>query len=225
MLVLEGAKAHFKAARCNIGGENEEARFYHQFAEMIPDTIGIDDLVLAFKLALMENEQRRINTLPYLTLVPLYVAQCAGAEFSHQFRLKYFEEIIGIEMLDVAEPKYEVVEVDEDLIDISKKDKYAVLAALYNHSAPLGMGLAQYNPMTWTPEVAKGAFKYVGEERNPGEIWFGYVKGRPIKSLFVDNLVNVAGYNRDNEMGLAQKVIATVPNLPEVEEKYSKELK
>ena len=94
--------------------------------------------------------------------------------------------------------------------------KNEVLAALYNASTPIGMGFAQYNPMPWTKEIAGMYFEQFAQPNKDGEIIMKWVMGRPLNCMFKGNLVYVAGYNNDNEWGLAQRAIATCPTLDQV---------
>lgn len=54
-------------------------------------------------------------------------------------------------------------------IDISNKDKGAVLATLYNNSEPLGMGFMQYDPTPMTAEQGRELLKET--------TYFDYIKG------------------------------------------------
>lgn len=86
------------------------------------------------------------------------------------------------------------------------------MAALYNASTPIGMGFAQYNPMTWTKEIAEMYLEQYGIPDKTGAISFKWIMGRPVHCTFVDNLVYVKAYNFDNEYGLAQRAISTCKN-------------
>ena len=180
---------------------------------MIPDKIDVDTLVLAFKIALQDAEQEGINTLSFIALIPQYVRQCTSLEFAHEFRKKYNAEVLGLTQEELPDVDYGYTEVEPDVIDISDKDRNEVLAALYNASTPVGMGFSQYNPMPWTKEIASMYFEQFGNPNADGAIDIKRVLGRPLNCRFVGNLVYVAGYNNDNEWGLAQRVISTCPNL------------
>lgn len=212
MLFFENAKESFELASGTINRYNSESEFYHKFAEMIPDRIDVDTLVLAFKIALQDAEKEGENTLSFIALVPQYVRQCTSPEFAHEFRKKYNAEILGLTQEELPDVDYGCTEVEPDIIDISGKDRNEVLAALYNASTPAGMGFAQYNPMPWTKEIANMYFEQFGQPDKDGVIAFKRVMGRPLNCKFIDNLVYVAGYNNDNEWGLAQRAIATCPN-------------
>lgn len=207
MLYFENAKESFAAASGTL------SEFYHRFATMIPDKIDVDTLVLAFKMALQDAEREGENTLSFIALVPQYVRQCTSPEFAHEFRKKYNEEILGLTQEELPDVDYGYTEVEKDVIDISNKDRNEVLASLYNASTPVGMGFDQYNPMPWTKEIAGMYFERFGQPDSDGVIKFKWVMGRPLNCKFVDNLVYVAGYNNDNEWGLAQRAISTCPNI------------
>lgn len=213
MLYFENAKEQFASASGVIDRYNSESEFYHRFATMIPDKIDVDTLVLAFKIALEDAERRGENTLPFIAIIPHYVRQCTSPEFAHEFRKKYNKEVLGLTQDELPDVDYGCNEVKPDVIDISNKDRNEVLAALYNASTPIGMGFMQYNPMTWTKEIAAMYFEQFGKPNRDGNITFDYVMGRPLKCTFSDSLVYVAGYNNDNEPGLAQRAISTCPNI------------
>lgn len=213
MLFFENAKESFESASGTINRYNSESEFYHKFAKMIPDRIDVDTLVLAFKMALQDAEKEGENTLPFIALVPQYVRQCTSPEFAHEFRKKYNAEVLGLTQEELPDVDYGCVEIESDVIDISDKDRNEVLAALYNVSTPVGMGFAQYNPMPWTKEIASMYFEQFGQPDKDGVIAFKWVMGRPLNCKFIENLVYVAGYNNDNEWGLAQRAISTCPNL------------
>ena len=213
MLFFENAKESFESASGTINRYNSESEFYHKFAKMIPDRIDVDTLVLAFKMALQDAEKEGENTLPFIALVPQYVRQCTSPEFAHEFREKYNAEVLGLTQEELPDVDYGCIEVEPDVIDISDKDRNEVLAALYNASTPVGMGFVQYNPMPWTKEIASMYFEQFGQPDGDGVIAFKWVMGRPLNCKFIENLVYVAGYNNDNEWGLAQRAISTCPNL------------
>lgn len=213
MLYLENAKECFSSAAGILERNNTESEFYHTFAQMIPDRIDVDTLVLAFKIAFQDEQRKGKNTLPYIALVPQYVRQFTSLEFSHEFRKKYNREILGLTQEELPDVDYGYTEVETDVIDISNKDINEVVAALYNASTPVGMGFEQYNPMTWTKEIAAMYLEKFAKPDSNGLITLKWVMGRPLNCKFIDNLVYVAGYNNDNEWGLAQRAIATCPNI------------
>lgn len=220
MVILENAKKSFAAACGNLNRYNSESEFYHKIAEMIPERIDVDNLILAFKIALRDEDRRNHNTVGFIALAPMYVDQCENPEFALEFREKYNREILGLTIEKIPDDDYGCVEIDKDIVDISNKSKGAVLAALYNHAVPLGKGFMQYNPLKWTSEMGEAYFDKVGEKNGNGGTKFRYVLGRCLDVLFVDGMIYVAGYNYVNGSGMAQRIIATVPNLdtPKVEE-------
>ncbi len=213
MLYFENAKKSFASARGNFNKNNIESEFYHKFARMIPDKVDVDTLVLAFKIALQDAEREDLNVYPFIALVPHYVRQCTSFEFAHEFRKKYNAEVLGLAQDDLPDVDYGYTEIEPDVIDISNKDRNEVLAALYNASTPIGRGFEKYNPMPWTKEIASIYFEKFGQPDYDGIITFEWVMGRPLNCHFKNNLVYVSGYNNDNEWGLAQRVIATCPNV------------
>lgn len=211
-MIFENAKESFESATGVFRGNNSEVEFYHRFAGMIPDKIDVDTLVLAFKIALQDAERDGENTVSFIALVPQYVRQCTSLEFAHEFRKKYNAEVLGLTQEELPDVDYGYCEVCKDVIDISNKDRNEVLAALYNASTPAGKGFEIYNPMPWTKEMAGMYFERYGQPDCEGVIAFKWVMGRPLNCKFIGDLVYVAGYNNDNEWGLAQRAIATVPN-------------
>ena len=86
-----------------------------------------------------------------------------------------------------------------DKISIAGLDKATVLAALYNASRPLGMGLLNYTPAVMTPEEAA---KYLKTTNT-----FDYLKGRVMKIRFNSTMLDVGLYDRDNGQGAAKAAI------------------
>jgi hypothetical protein len=89
------------------------------------------------------------------------------------------------------------------MIDIKGKNKAAVLAALYNASRPLGMGVMHFDPALMTVEEAVEIIL----EIPPVALSFDYLKGRVMK-------VNLSGdefdpwlYDRDNGEGAAARAL------------------
>ena len=85
-------------------------------------------------------------------------------------------------------------------MDISKLDKAAVLAALYNHARPQGMGFLHFDPKPMTVEQAK-------EILATGQTYFDYVKGRVMKVDLSKNFLDTWLYDRDNGPGAAENAI------------------
>lgn len=90
------------------------------------------------------------------------------------------------------------------VIDITGKDKAAVLAALYNASRPLGMGILAYDPIPMTTEEAQAL---IGGCDPNFALYFDYLKGRVMKVDLTDDTLNPALYDRDNGEGAALKAL------------------
>jgi len=88
------------------------------------------------------------------------------------------------------------------MIDISKHHKADVLAALYNHSQPLGMGFLHFTP---EPMGHDEAAALIAEYT-----YFDYLKGRVMKIDLSGNELDPGLYDRDNGPGAAQRAIDTL---------------
>lgn len=213
MSILEGAKENFEAAHGTFG-ENTESEFYHKIARLIPESVTVDNLILIFRMALNEAERNNENVVPFIALVPRYIEQFATPEFSIEFRKKYNEQVLGLILQDqLPDTDYGIVEVEEDVIDISNKSRAAVLAALYNESTPVGAGFIQYNPVTWNETTAQYYLEHIAEPLDDGGYFIKYVLGRDVEVYFKDNLVYVRRYNLANGYKKGQRVISTVPDI------------
>lgn len=95
--------------------------------------------------------------------------------------------------------------MSEQLIDISKLDKAKVLAALYNNSKPLGMGMLHYTPKDMMTSEAQ-------EILNTGQTYFDYLIGRVMKSEIGGDNFDPCLYDRDNGDGAALKAIESIGN-------------
>lgn len=83
--------------------------------------------------------------------------------------------------------------------DISKLDKSEVLAALYNASKPLGLGILQFDPAPMEKEEAALLLsKYKS---------FDYLKGRVMKVDLSGDTLDTWLYDRDNGLGAGKAVI------------------
>ena len=118
---------------------------------------------------------------------------------------------------------------DRPKIDISGIPKAAVLAALWNASAPAGMGFlrAAGHADTMTVEdaeqlIASGETPDYPDFQIPGrrgtrELYFDYLHGRPLKSDISGDEFDPWGFDRDNGGdGSAQKVIDRLRETGEV---------
>lgn len=111
---------------------------------------------------------------------------------------------------------YQIRMNKETSIDISKKDKAEVLAALYNRSRPdEGVGLFYSDPTLMTKEEAAKFLK------NTPDKTFDYIKGRVMKINLQDDILNTALYNRDVGQGVAEMVIIELPDKEDIEKQYS----
>ncbi len=88
------------------------------------------------------------------------------------------------------------------MIDISKKSKAKVLAALYNASQPLGLGFMHYDPAEMTEQEAEGLLEKTD--------YFDYVKGRIMKVQLSGDTLDPRNYDRDNGEGAAQRAIDAI---------------
>ncbi len=214
MLYMDNARACFSEASGSWNEYNPECQFYHKLAQMIPNRVDIDTLILAIKIALADEDREEKNTVGFIAIIPQYVRQCASYEFAHEFREKFNREVLGLDQEELPDVDYGYKEIEKDVIDISNKNRYDVLAALYNASTPVGAGFMQYNPTSWDREMATIYYENYGKSNSvDGTVRFKWILGRPVSCTFDGDLVYVKAYNRDNEEGLAQRAIATVPNI------------
>lgn len=102
---------------------------------------------------------------------------------------------------------------DDSMVDISDLAKAAVLAVLFNASAPAGMGFlqAKHGPSVMTVEDAEQLIKSGGSP-DPGPVREGlrydYLFGRPLKVNLNGNEFDPSGFDRDNGgTGTAQRLI------------------
>lgn len=84
-------------------------------------------------------------------------------------------------------------------MNIAGKNKALILAALYNHSKPLGMGILHYDPTPMTEAEAQGLLdKYS---------YFDYLKGRVLKIDLSGDELNFRLYDRDNGQGAGARAV------------------
>ena len=224
-----------------------EKTLYYHIVNMLPDyPINIDTLVLTFRIALQDmyrqkqknddndfsSDSERISIFPYTLRCPDFVRFVAkrmlrkedAIEFSDEFRRKYYQKVLGVSLPELPDVDYGYNETSLEVVDISDKDMFEVLAALYNHAAPIGKGFEQYNPIPWTKEIAK---EYYGAEclkKGKNEVFLDYILGRPIKIQFGGPTIMVEEYNEINgAVNLAQRVIAACPNITMARKRESKE--
>lgn len=84
-------------------------------------------------------------------------------------------------------------------IDISKLDKAEVLAALYNNSHPMGLGLLQFNSKEMTVKEARKLLET--------QVSFDYIYGRVMKIDLSGDTLDPWLYDRDNGEGAAKAAI------------------
>jgi hypothetical protein len=89
-------------------------------------------------------------------------------------------------------------------IDITGMDKAEILAALYNGSRPLGMGMLHFTP----EDMGKNeAHELLNETTS-----FDYLKGRVMKISLKGDELYTGLYNRDNGEGAAERIIQRIKN-------------
>lgn len=232
-LILEDIKKKLTGYDKAIEKYPEEIyRFFETLCSILPDNVTLDEFLFNMELLIddfekekcgfhnnsstkerFDNLNRKFKTfgdLPkILTYIPRYIDDVADTEFSTEFSRRFGEEILGEYGVEAQKQDYGYIEVGEDEIDISNKDKAEVLAELYNNSKPLGMGIAQYDSTPMTVELAR---KILEEKQS-----FRYLKGRPLNISLEGNVIWVRRYNRDNAQGLAQRVISSCRNINGIE--------
>ena len=97
-----------------------------------------------------------------LTYFPSFMQVVSNSQFYMEFIKLFKESFYQLNTEDTKEKTYQCIEIKPDLIDISHKDKAEVLAALYNHSKPIGMGIAHYDPTPMSVDVARMLLKQRG---------------------------------------------------------------
>ncbi len=95
-------------------------------------------------------------------------------------------------------------------IDISKLDKAAVLAALYNNAEPLGLGV-----LLWTPEdMSVEEAQKLLDEHEPYGSYFDYVHGRCLKIDLSKDVLDTWLYDRDWGDGAVLRVLSDLMKEP-----------
>lgn len=105
-------------------------------------------------------------------------------------------------------------------ISIAGLDKAELLAAFFNASRPMGMGVLQavYGPTVMTREDALRIFDegttdypHMPNINGPNtNLYFDYVYGRPLKINLKEDTMSTALFDRDNGEGRGQEVINSV---------------
>ena len=89
------------------------------------------------------------------------------------------------------------------MLNISNYNKADVLAALYNHSRPQGLGILHFEPKDMTKEEAEALLKEY--------TYFDYLQGRVMKvDLASDIEFSPHLYDRDNGRGAAERAIKSL---------------
>lgn len=95
-------------------------------------------------------------------------------------------------------------------VDITGVDKAELLAALRNHSRPMGMGFLQDTGRELTVDEARALIEKAQSGarsddsgrmfggRSNGSLYFDYLHGRPLKVDIAGDEVDAWGYDRDN---------------------------
>jgi hypothetical protein len=92
------------------------------------------------------------------------------------------------------------------VIDISGLTKASVLAALYNASAPVGMGFIHYTSGDMSEaEAEKALTTEIGPFGRP--LYFDYVRGRALKVDLSKDSFDPWLFDRDNGKGAAARAI------------------
>ena len=90
-------------------------------------------------------------------------------------------------------------------IDISKKEKVAVLKALYDAAPPKGLGIYAYKA---TPLSIKGAEHLLSQTK-----MFDYLDGRTLKVDLRGDTLDTTCYDEANGVGSAKAAIDLVPDI------------
>ena len=91
------------------------------------------------------------------------------------------------------------------LIDISKKDKAAVLTALYNHAGPKGLAFLYYDH---TPIEVSKARELLEKQGS----YFDCIRGRVLRVDLSGYTIDPTLYYKANGEGAAELAISTVPD-------------
>jgi len=98
------------------------------------------------------------------------------------------------------------------MINIEGLNRAEILAALYNNSKPLGMGILHYKPDPMTRDEAQALLDTEDARTGvyPQGAYFDYLKGRVMKVLLKKDgkELNPRLYDRDLGEGAAERVIA-----------------
>lgn len=148
--------------------------------------------------------EEKVEILLYMSWFPQIVDSFGDEKFSEEFRELFGKFICTPQPKATAKGQYKVKVLEDGRIDISKKDKAEVLAALYNASHPHGYGFLQFNA---EPMSVEEAIEILQETEN-----FDYLNGRVMKISLAGDVISVYGYDTNNGEGAAARVIATCPD-------------
>lgn len=95
------------------------------------------------------------------------------------------------------------------MIAISKLDKAAVLAALYNNARVQGLGYLKSRPGDMTVEQARQELQR-GDDHHNTNLCFDYLHGRVLKVDLSGDAFDPCLYDRDNGDGAAQRAVASI---------------
>ncbi len=93
-------------------------------------------------------------------------------------------------------------------VNIKDIPKNELLAALYNNSKPLGIGIIHFDP---TPMSLDDAQNMIDDLKNEGrDLFFDYIKGRVVKVDITGDEMRTWSYNRDIGEGVAERVVESL---------------
>ncbi len=224
-LLRSGVSEEVYQESLNLLYEGFDSEDYKKLLDLIgyiiPDKVTPEELIVYLKILFRDfkkgkcgflnsssfeqtfNEIVNIDIDKWFSYIPDFIFKAAPTQFSEEFIRLFKLSFYGIGDCEEVGYHYSCVEVKPDFIDISNKDKAEVLAALYNHAKPVGMGVSTYNPRPMSIEEARAILEKNGTS-------FGYLGGRPLKINLEESPVCVSRYNSDNNcVGLAQKAISS----------------
>lgn len=94
--------------------------------------------------------------------------------------------------------------------NVSIKDipKNELLAALYNNSKPLGLGMLHFDPTPMSLDDAQNMIEDLKKEGR--DLFFDYVKGRVMKVDITGDEMKTWSYNRDIGEGAAERIVESL---------------
>jgi len=90
-------------------------------------------------------------------------------------------------------------------ISIVGLDRAEVLAALYNHARPFGMGIVAAEQGDMSPREARQHLD--AADRGDGTAYFDYLKGRLLKVEIATTFIDGRLFDRDYGHGMARKIV------------------